>query len=118
MRIFYCIAFCSQQQPMLRMGFIYSHDCTETILYDLGKRIRVKNLFLEETKGKPIYSSKVAFTVFDNCLVNFNTSHEGIRSDGDGSQAYLFIDWFVVPIRDTLVADEDYSTIRGQAVTK
>lgn len=55
---------------------------------------------------KKNYSKKVILTVFDNCLCKFPTSFEGIRGQGDGSESYLFIKWFAVPILEADVPVE------------
>ena len=47
----------------------------------------------------PAWASRcVCIVAFDNCLINFATSYEGIRALGDGSRPYLFINWFLRPI--------------------
>jgi hypothetical protein len=48
----------------------------------------------------PAWASRaLCIAVFDNCLIKFGTSYEGIRSTGDGSRACLFINWFIMPVK-------------------
>jgi hypothetical protein len=47
-------------------------------------------------------SGKAILAVFDNCLINFKTSYEGIRDNGDGSRAYFFIYWLIAFIDKTI----------------
>lgn len=69
---------------------LYSKQTTEMIATDLGRRAEIF----------PAWASRaICIAVFDNCLIKFNTSYEGIRSLGDGSRPYLFINWFIIPIK-------------------
>ena len=82
-----------------RWKLLYSKKTTEMILADLGNRVMLPEYYPQSA------SRTVSLSVFDNCLVNFRTSYEGIRSEGDGSEAYLFINWFTVPINNDDVPD-------------
>lgn len=55
------------------------------IATDLGRRVMHPAAFPKHA------TRKVSLTVFDNCLVKFSKSYEGVKNDGDGSFSYLFI---------------------------
>ena len=76
-----------------KFRLLYSKRTTEMIAIDLGNKIQQPCYY-------PTWASrKVALCVFDNCLVKFGTSYEGARNMGDGSWHYLFINWFLKPMR-------------------
>ena len=78
-----------------KFRLLYSKRTTEMIAIDLGNKIQQPCYY-------PTWASrKVALCVFDNCLVKFGTSYEGARDMGDGSWHYLFINWFLKPMRST-----------------
>ena len=66
-----------------RSRLLYTKETTENIALDLGNRVQSPFYFPEWA------SRRIAIAVFDNCLVKFDTSYEGVRADGDGSRQYL-----------------------------
>lgn len=70
-----------------RSRLLYTKETTENIALDLGNRVQSPFYFPEWA------SRRIAIAVFDNCLVKFDTSYEGVRADGDGSRQYSFINW-------------------------
>jgi hypothetical protein len=94
-----------------KIKLLYSKETTEMILTDLGIRVSLEQSF-NNVNSK--YSSKVILAVFDNCLVKFKTSYEGIRDDGDGSRPYLFINWLTAPVLEVDVpAAYDPDAVNG-----
>ena len=67
------------------------------IASDLGRRIMLPSRYPENA------SRSICLAVFDNCLVKFGTSYEGIRGQGDGSLPYLFINWLIFPVHRDIV---------------
>jgi hypothetical protein len=77
------------------------------------RRDTVEKKQLSDENGKA--SGQVILAVFDNCLINFKTSYEGIRDNGDGSRAYLFINWLVAFIDKTdVLQDYDPTAANGK----
>mmetsp|Transcript_37563 Transcript_37563/g.48586 ORF Transcript_37563/g.48586 Transcript_37563/m.48586 type:complete len:238 (-) Transcript_37563:995-1708(-) len=94
-----------------KIKLLYTVETIEMILTDLGLRLSTKKVLLEDESKA---SGKVILAVFDNCLVNFKTSYEGIRDNGDGSRAYLFINWLIAFIDKSDVPDAyDPAAING-----
>jgi hypothetical protein len=82
-----------------KIKLLYTLETIEMILTDLGLRLSTKKVLLEDESKA---SGKVILAVFDNCLINFKTSYEGIRDHGDGSRASLFIYWLIAFIDKTI----------------
>lgn len=72
-----------------RWRLLYSKETTEMIAADLGHRA---------LRNPEWASKKLSFSVMDNCLVNFKTSFEGIREQGDGLRSYLMVNWLTSPV--------------------
>ena len=70
-----------------RSRLLCTLETIENIALDLGNRVQSPFHFPEWA------SRRIAIAVFDNCLVKFDTSYEGVRADGDGSRQYPFINW-------------------------
>jgi hypothetical protein len=72
-----------------RWRLLYNKETTEMIAADVGHRA---------LRNPEWASRKLSFSVMDNCLVNFKTSFEGIREQGDGLRSYLMVNWLTSPV--------------------
>ena len=77
-----------------RVRLLYDEKFTKQLALDLGQRIQLP-------RNYPGNASRlIGIGTFDNCLMKFLTSYEGVRSGGDGNVNYNFVNWFTSPVHE------------------
>lgn len=84
---------------------LHDKNITDMIASDLGNRV---------LRYPQLGSRKVSLSVMDNCLVRFDTSFEGVREDGDGSQVSNMVNWLTSTIPASGTASESLSSLSGK----
>lgn len=92
------------------MRLLYSKDVTEKLGISVGERVQRLEWFPKSA------SLSVVIAFGDNCLLNFQTSYEGCKDDGDGNFLYQTINWQVRPVPSHQVPAE-YDPTQGPPLT-
>lgn len=93
--------------PLQKLGLLYSQEWTETLALDVGERV------CNRARYPAWASKKVVMGAGDNLMIKFQTNFEGLRQEGEGNYAYLFINWFVLLLAASSIP-EDYDPRSGR----
>ena len=90
---------------LLHLRLLYSKDFTQRLALDMGDRLQL--LDLQRSKNREC--DRVAIATFDNCLLRFDTSYEGVSHDErDGNSQYMLINWNYMLIGNQHTCTEEY----------